>query len=124
MAASRLPNRRPKRLWGGWGSGRECSLCGKAVSSQQAELELEFAEPDGAAPSIYFVHPECFAAWDSENRRAESLPAEASRAPNASSHDGHGEARSDEGSPVVVAESMVGGDIPGTGPKPGIVCRE
>jgi hypothetical protein len=61
----KLPRRQPQRIWGGWGSGAACSICGKRVTAEQAELELEFpADEAGAGPSHYFVHSSCFAAWD------------------------------------------------------------
>jgi hypothetical protein len=72
----KLPNQSPQRVWGGWGSGSECAICGKSVSQGQAELELEFLGGDGfTLPTTYIVHADCFAAWDSERKAASSGPA-------------------------------------------------
>jgi hypothetical protein len=104
MTASKLPNRRPQRVWGGWGTGADCSLCGKPVTAQQAELELEFFEGDGCThPATYIVHSECFAAWDSENRRGDETPLP-------------------RGSPA--ARFGTAGDGPETVIRPGVACPE
>lgn len=73
--AGKLPSRSPQRAWGGWGSGAECSICGKSVAPDQAELELEFVGSDGFTyPATYIVHAECFAAWNSERRAGSPGP--------------------------------------------------
>jgi hypothetical protein len=72
----RLPNRRPLRVWGGWGGGSECSICGKPVTAQQAELELEFSGGDGFTyPMTHVVHAECYAELERERRSSLAEPA-------------------------------------------------
>ena len=63
----KLPARAPDRTWGGRGVGAPCSVCELLVSTDQAEIEIEFAH-DGSAPGLekHHVHPRCFAAWDLE----------------------------------------------------------
>jgi len=59
-----LSGRRPRRMWGGRGSGAPCSACGKPVAPDEVEFELEYDDA-GLAPEPYRVHGRCFAAWES-----------------------------------------------------------
>ena len=47
VEAGRLPDRRPDRTWGGRGGGDRCAICTSLVRREEAELELEFVQPDG-----------------------------------------------------------------------------
>jgi len=73
ITARVLPERRPERMWGGSGTGAECALCGEPVTSEQTELELEFAD-SGSGPASYTVHVHCFSVWEIERGRASGSP--------------------------------------------------
>jgi hypothetical protein len=61
----RLPARPAQQLWGGPGSGKECSACGQAVGPQELELELEIAEATAESVSTRVsVHPRCLHLWE------------------------------------------------------------
>ncbi len=66
----KLPARAPDRTWGGPGVGAECSVCGKSVTKQELEFEIQFAR-DGTMPGLdkYHVHIRCFAAWEFERNK-------------------------------------------------------
>jgi hypothetical protein len=66
----KLPSRAPDRTWGGPGVGAECSVCGKSVTKQELEFEIQFAH-DGTMPGLdrYHVHIRCFAAWEFERHK-------------------------------------------------------
>lgn len=56
--------RRPDRVWGGLGTGAECSICRALVTKNQVEFELEFVEAEGVI--THHLHGECFTAWECE----------------------------------------------------------
>lgn len=64
IRAGTLPERGPDRTWGGPGTGVECSLCRARIGDDEIEVEVEVA---GDQRKLY-MHPRCFAAWDSECR--------------------------------------------------------
>ena len=66
-----LPSRRPTRTWGGPGVGADCAVCGVPVTTDEMELEIQFAR-DGGNPGLdkYHVHIRCFAAWEFERDSA------------------------------------------------------
>lgn len=66
----KLPGHRPERMWGGPGSGATCALCGKAIATDDVELELQFASGQGFGGANYHVHVQCFAAWELGRRNA------------------------------------------------------
>jgi hypothetical protein len=71
MRDGRLPRRSAARMWGGKGTGGECSVCGERRRSDQAELELEFSPEHGAhAVKSVLVHVACFDAWQQERQRS------------------------------------------------------
>jgi hypothetical protein len=75
IRAGRLPNRRPEQLWGGRGDGSECTICGKPVTPDEVEFELEFDRrvgPEG--PEVHHLHNRCFAAWDLERENLAASP--------------------------------------------------
>jgi hypothetical protein len=70
IAFGRLPARRLVRSWAGKGSGATCMVCVRPITSEDVELELEFAaSPPSAAPRCCRVHAKCFAAWEIECRQ-------------------------------------------------------
>ena len=69
LANGRLPRIRSECIWGGYGQGDTCSLCGEPIRS--TEVEFEIPEPaEGtwqAAPGTTFrFHITCHAVWQSE----------------------------------------------------------
>jgi hypothetical protein len=69
IAANKLPNSDPVRIWGGTGFGACCAICGNPVSSDGMGFELEFAEGgDGASRGEYHIHVRCFGVWDLERK--------------------------------------------------------
>jgi|SRR5437667_4501766 len=67
VRTGKLPDRRPDRTWGGPGVGAPCSVCGRPVSRDELEFEIQFAH-DGDNPGLdkFHVHIRCFAAWEFE----------------------------------------------------------
>jgi hypothetical protein len=65
----RLPSQISPQIWGGYGSGRDCSLCGLAIPPREVEYETESAN-DG---NSYRFHLLCHATWQLECARAEAL---------------------------------------------------
>lgn len=41
VAQSKMPNRRSDRVWGGPGVGAPCTICGRVVSRDEMEFEVE-----------------------------------------------------------------------------------
>ena len=73
IQAGTLPNRPPRRMWGGPGVGADCTMCNLAIQRDELELEIEFAQGDnGDAVDKYHVHILCFAAWERERRKPEN----------------------------------------------------
>ena len=67
IRSGKLPTRKPDRMWGGMGTGAECTLCGERVKGSEWELEVEFGRTDDDAGSeVHHVHLDCFTAWESE----------------------------------------------------------
>jgi hypothetical protein len=72
LEGGRLPERRPDSIWGGPGAGACCTICNAHLSSDEMELEIEFARGNGFGADRYHVHVGCFAAWEAELRKAEA----------------------------------------------------
>jgi hypothetical protein len=70
----KLPNRPPDRMWGGPGTGADCTVCSAPVKRAELEFEIEFAR-DGDDPGLntYHVHIPCFAAWQFERHKLDQL---------------------------------------------------
>jgi len=74
IESRRMPNRHPDRLWGGPGVGAPCPICGRPVTKDEMEFEVQFAKdgnPSGRADGdghldVFHVHVRCFSAWDLE----------------------------------------------------------
>ena len=71
VRAGKLPARRPDRMWGGPGVGADCAVCGRPVTPDEMEFEIQFAR-NGDNPGLdkFHVHIRCFAAWEFERARA------------------------------------------------------
>lgn len=75
MAAGRLPQRRPKRMWGGPGIDAPCAICFEPVKRDELGFELEFApDHEDTGEGDCHVHLRCFAAWEFERRHQENGP--------------------------------------------------
>ncbi len=74
IQSGKLPSRSPDRTWGGPGVGAECTVCGRPVTKDELEFEIQFAR-DGDNPGLdkFHVHIRCFAAWEFERAKAQSL---------------------------------------------------
>jgi len=59
----RMPNREPDRLGGVAGSGRMCSVCERAVTTAETDLELLFTRNGAPGAVVYHVHVRCYSAW-------------------------------------------------------------
>jgi hypothetical protein len=70
IQSGKLPSHAPHRTWGGPGVGAECSVCGRPVTRDELEFEIQF-EHDGAQPGLdrFHVHIRCFAAWEFERNK-------------------------------------------------------
>jgi hypothetical protein len=72
VRSGRLPDRSAERTWAGRGCGAPCEICGRSVSADELEYELEFvSREDGKEPARYHLHNGCFWAWESERRMRE-----------------------------------------------------
>jgi hypothetical protein len=75
LASGRLPRRQSHCIWGGYGSGDVCSLCGEPIRSTEVEFEVPEPEDDrqrdghshaaSAAAALKF-HITCHAVWQFE----------------------------------------------------------
>jgi hypothetical protein len=66
----KMPARRPDHMWGGPGTGAECSVCEEPVTRGDLEFEIEFAcDGENADPDKHHVHIRCFAAWEFERKK-------------------------------------------------------
>jgi hypothetical protein len=70
VKSGKLPARNPDRTWGGPGIGAPCAVCGKPVTKEEVEFQLEFAH-DGTTPDLdkYHLHLRCLAAWEFERAK-------------------------------------------------------
>jgi len=70
MASGELPcGTAPLRMWGGYGSGKVCVVCGKAI--ERAEVEIEVEETVGGTPKLVgWFHGVCQSIWQRECARA------------------------------------------------------
>ncbi len=64
LASGRLPRIQSQCIWGGYGRGEICSLCGEPIRT--TEVEFEVPEPeDGSGGGLKF-HITCHAIWQLE----------------------------------------------------------
>ncbi len=59
IAARELPSGISLRVWGGRGSGKICSLCGRPIGSDDVEIELDGIEREGGVR----FHSKCHLLW-------------------------------------------------------------
>jgi hypothetical protein len=64
LASGRLPRMSSHCIWGGYGRGDVCSLCGEPIRSNEVEFELPEL-PDHPGNAFKF-HITCHAAWQIE----------------------------------------------------------
>lgn len=64
LASGRLPRVQSQCIWGGYGHGDVCSLCGEPIRSNEVEFEV----PEGATGSgvAFKFHITCHDAWQLE----------------------------------------------------------
>ena len=69
---TKIPRHDPDRTWGGPGVDMPCTICGKRVTRDQLEYELQFSH-DGANPGLdrFHMHIRCFSAWEMERTKLE-----------------------------------------------------
>jgi hypothetical protein len=73
LASGRLPRVQSQCIWGGYGRGDVCSLCGEPIRSN--EVEFEVPEADSGARAAFKFHITCHDAWQLECGLDESVPA-------------------------------------------------
>ncbi len=61
----------PLRMWGGYGSGRQCVVCDSVIAS--AEVELEVEETVEGRVTLMWFHVVCQSIWLLECARAAYL---------------------------------------------------
>jgi hypothetical protein len=74
LASGRLPRMQSQSIWGGYGRGDVCSLCGEPIRSTEVEFEVPEPEDGGrhaehrhAAPAAAFkFHITCHTVWQLE----------------------------------------------------------
>src|SRR6267142_2688370 len=74
LASGRLPRMHSQCIWGGYGRGDVCSLCGEPIRSTEVEFEVPESEEGGmhaghrhAAPTAALkFHITCHAVWQLE----------------------------------------------------------
>lgn len=72
ILSGRLPSTKPDRVFGGKGSGGTCAVCGRQLTQDDVDFEIEFNR-HGSTPGLdrYYLHQRCFAAWEFERTRVE-----------------------------------------------------
>ena len=70
VRSGKLPSRQPDRTGGGPEVGAPCTVCGAAITKDQLEFKVQFAD-DGSNPGLdkFHIHVRCFAAWEFERTR-------------------------------------------------------
>jgi hypothetical protein len=74
----KIPERRPDRMWGGRGNGRDiCQICGKPLLTEDVAFDLEYDRQAGETGTVCCsVHVRCFNEWHI-GREALATPADA-----------------------------------------------
>ena len=70
IAKGQLPRHAPSKIWGGYGSGKLCSLCDRPIEAHEIEYEIEYAEGSAIA---YRFHRVCESIWQLECVREDYL---------------------------------------------------
>lgn len=71
IATGQLPCAAASRMWGGYGTGQLCSLCGEPIQPEEIEYEIE--HDDAAAVRALRFHVVCQSVWQLECARADYL---------------------------------------------------
>jgi hypothetical protein len=61
LARRGLPDAQFERLWGGHGTHCCCEACGRTISGDEVEYELEFRQ--GAQRLTVVLHRDCWEEW-------------------------------------------------------------
>jgi hypothetical protein len=64
LATGRLPRLHSQCIWGGYGRGDICSLCGEPIRA--SEVEFELAERAAGTGTALRFHITCHAIWQLE----------------------------------------------------------
>jgi len=70
IAKRELPREAPSRIWGGYGTGKLCSLCDKAIQAHDVEYEALLI---GAAVQTLRFHVACQSVWQLECAHVKQL---------------------------------------------------
>ena len=70
LATGQLPYEGLSRMWGGYGTGKLCSLCAKPIQPHDVEYEVELT---GAAVQTFRFHVACQSVWQLECARDNRL---------------------------------------------------
>ena len=71
MAKGQLPTQvAPSKMWGAYGTGKHCNLCGQPIRPDEVEYELEY----GVEPVTHLrFHIVCHSVWQLEVARQDYL---------------------------------------------------
>jgi len=63
-----IPNKVPRRVYGGLGIGARCHVCSLPVRPDESEIELQFFRDAVEKPqlAVFHLHTRSFAAWELE----------------------------------------------------------
>jgi hypothetical protein len=67
-----LPRLKSSATWGGPGTGRACRACGRTITKDEMEFEVDVASGEPASQvlraesQVLYLHATCFAAWELE----------------------------------------------------------
>jgi len=65
LSSGRLPRVQSQCIWGGYGRGDVCSLCGEPIRSHEVEFEVTEAAGSSTRTAFKF-HITCHEAWQLE----------------------------------------------------------
>ena len=67
LRSGKVPRRKPDRVLGGPGTGKNCVVCGELITLTQMEIEFEFKRQSPALGlDTYRAHPRCLSALELE----------------------------------------------------------
>jgi hypothetical protein len=72
LRSGSLTSVRPRRSWGGPGTGNRCAVCGVRVAENEYEFELEFGDQEERKHTLH-MHVRCCGAWEAERKMLEAL---------------------------------------------------
>jgi hypothetical protein len=62
LASGELPSAKPEKVWAGKGTGQSCSGCGRPITADQVEYEMDLP---GARVAMR-LHQSCLEVWDNQ----------------------------------------------------------